>query len=90
MENKEGVFPFCSFNYKMVSYSKEIFQMEVTMGNDNACATCLYYVYDDEYEEYLCDMDMDEDEYVRLISDSHYRCPYYRNGDEYKVVRKQM
>ena len=58
------------------------------MGNDNACATCLYYVYDDEYEEYLCDMDMDEDEYVRLISDSHYRCPYYRNGDEYKVVRK--
>ena len=65
-------------------------EMEETMGNDNACATCLYYVYDDEYEEYLCDMDMDEDEYVRLISDSHYRCPYYRNGDEYKVVRKQM
>ena len=65
-------------------------EMEETMGNDNVCATCLYYVYDDEYEEYLCDMDMDEDEYVRLISDSHYRCPYYRNGDEYKVVRKQM
>ena len=26
-------------------------------------------------------MDMDEDEYIRLISDSHYECPYYRNGD---------
>ena len=33
---------------------------------------------------------MDEDEYMRLISDQHYQCPYYRNGDEYMVVRKQM
>ncbi len=60
------------------------------MASDNNCTTCLYYLYDDEYEEYICDMDMDEDEYVRLISDSHYECPYYRNGDEYRVVRKQM
>ena len=32
----------------------------------------------------------DEDEYVRLMTDSHYTCPYYRNGDEYAVVRKQI
>ena len=33
---------------------------------------------------------MDEDEVVRLMTDKHYRCPYFRNGDEYAVVRKQM
>ena len=49
-----------------------------------------YYTFDEDYEEYVCDMDMDEDEYVRFLSDSHYVCPYYRNGDEYKIVRKQM
>ena len=49
-----------------------------------------YYTFDEDYEEYVCDMDMDEDEYIRLISDSHYECPYYRNGDDYRIVRKQM
>lgn len=55
-----------------------------------SCGTCTYYVYDDEYEEYVCDISMDEDEYIRLISDKHYECPYYRNGDDYRIVRKQM
>ena len=41
-------------------------------------------------KSYMCDINMDEDEYMRLISDQHYQCPYYRNGDEYMVVRKQM
>ena len=45
-----------------------------------SCETCTYYTFDEDYEEYVCDMDMDEDEYIRLISDSHYECPYYRNG----------
>ena len=31
-----------------------------------------------------------EDEYVRLMSDTHYSCPYYRCGDEYLIVRHQM
>ncbi len=26
-----------------------------------------YYIYDDEYESYLCDVSMDEDEYMRLV-----------------------
>lgn len=51
---------------------------------------CAFYVYDDEYGAYLCDMNMDEDDYVRIMSDRYYQCPYYRNGDEYAVVRKQM
>lgn len=54
------------------------------------CETCTYFTYDEDYECYVCDIDMDEDEYVRLMSDDRYSCPYYRNGDEYLVVRKQM
>ena len=54
------------------------------------CEECAYFVYDDEYEEYLCEINLDEDEVARFYSDSHYNCPYYRNGDEYKVVRHQM
>ncbi len=53
------------------------------------CETCAYYYYDDEYECYVCDMDLDEDELQRFISGSSRECPYYRDGDEYKVVRKQ-
>ena len=49
-----------------------------------------FYIYDEEYEAYLCDMNMDEDDYVRILSDRYYQCPYYRDQDEYAVVRKQM
>ena len=34
-------------------------------------------------------INLDEDEYVRLV-EGHYRnCPYYRDGDCYKIARKQ-
>lgn len=32
-----------------------------------SCDTCLYYSYDEDYEAYMCDMDMDEDEYAHLF-----------------------
>lgn len=54
------------------------------------CYTCANYTYDEEYEEYVCDVNMDEDDYVRFITGKWEACPYYRNGDEYRVVRKQM
>lgn len=56
----------------------------------NECDTCAYFAFDEEYGDYLCEIDMDEDEYARLLTDSHYSCPYYRNGDDYAVVRHQM
>lgn len=55
-----------------------------------SCDTCAYYTYDDDDESWGCDISMDEDEYMRVVTDSHYSCPYYRNGDEYLVVRKQL
>ena len=53
------------------------------------CDTCAFYAYDEDYEAYVCDMDMDKDDYMRLMSDERFQCPYYRLGDEYAVVRKQ-
>ena len=64
--------------------------METTLAKTNSCDTCAYCGYDEEYGEYVCDIDMDEDEYIRFLTDHHSQCPYYRNGDEYLVVRSQM
>ena len=55
-----------------------------------SCESCTYYIYDEDYESYVCDINMDEDEYIRLMTDRYFQCPFYRNGDEYAVVRKQM
>lgn len=54
-----------------------------------SCESCAYFVYDEEFEEYACDMDMDEDDFGRMQSYPSSGCPYYRNGDEYAVVRHQ-
>ena len=54
------------------------------------CETCAYFSWDDEYEEYVCEVNMDEDEVYRLQMNHYKGCPFYRNGDEYKVVRHQM
>ncbi|MBQ8922811.1 MAG: hypothetical protein IJ060_11760 [Oscillospiraceae bacterium] len=55
----------------------------------NECDTCAYYMYDDDWECYVCEMNLDEDEWARLLSDERAHCPYYRDGDEYKIARKQ-
>lgn len=54
------------------------------------CETCAYYAYDEEYDEYLCEADIDEDDMARMAQGHLKACPYYRNGDEYAVVRHQM
>ena len=64
--------------------------MKKKTKTQSSCDTCAYCSYDEDYECYMCDINMDEDELARFLSDSHYSCPYYRNGDEYAVVRKQM
>ncbi|MCQ2538050.1 MAG: DUF6472 family protein [Lachnospiraceae bacterium] len=55
------------------------------------CDTCAYLMYDEEFDEYYCTVDMDEDDASREFQDSkRSSCPYYRNGDEYAVVKHQM
>jgi len=55
-----------------------------------SCDTCLFYVYDEEYNDYYCDVDMDEDDVARMMGSEKEHCPFYRNGDEYETVRHQM
>lgn len=54
------------------------------------CDSCAYYAYDEEYEAWYCSVNMDEDDYVRFMTDHRATCRYYRNGDDYAVVRHQM
>ncbi len=53
------------------------------------CDTCTNYTYDEEEEDYFCNMEMDEDDLVRFYSSPKNECPYYRLDDEYAVVRHQ-
>lgn len=52
------------------------------------CEDCVYNVYDEEQDAWFCDVRMDEDEFYRVFS-QRARCPYYRCGDEYELVRHQ-
>ncbi|MBO5859932.1 MAG: hypothetical protein J6R20_09185 [Clostridia bacterium] len=55
----------------------------------NICENCAYYDYNEEYECYECDVNLDEDELYRFMQGSSFECPYFTPYDEYKIVRKQ-
>lgn len=58
------------------------------MGS-SSCEDCAYYEYDDEYDYYYCDRNLDEDEMYKFLNSAFSACPYYSPYDEYKIARKQ-
>ena len=54
------------------------------------CEYCSNYVYDEEYGYYSCDVNLDEDEMGRFMTNTFQNCSYFQMNDEYKIVRKQM
>ncbi len=60
------------------------------MENKTNCDCCLNYIFDEEYDCYVCQANLDEDEMGRFIVNSFDNCPYFQLNDEYKIVRKQM
>ena len=56
---------------------------------DDLCESCWHYDYDEEYDEYYCMMDLDEDEVYRFFVSGRNHCPYYRRGDDYTLARRQ-
>ncbi|GAA6409905.1 hypothetical protein K040078D81_40220 [Blautia hominis] len=54
------------------------------------CEYCSNYVYDEEYGYYSCDVNLDEDEMGRFMTNTFQNCPYFQMNDEYKIVRKQI
>ena len=53
-----------------------------------SCECCGNYVYDEENEYYVCEVDLDEDDMVRFLKGDVRACPYYQSDDEYKIVRQ--
>ena len=41
------------------------------------CEMCANYCYYEDFEEYYCDVDLDEDEYMRFLSSSEKMQPQY-------------
>ena len=63
--------------------------MEMKTQKPTNCESCVYFDYDDELDDYVCTVNLDEDEALDFISGRNNACPYYRFYDEYKSVRKQ-
>ena len=60
------------------------------MSNAVNCEYCVNYSYDDDYECYTCEVNLDEDEMGRFLRGTVSACPYYQSDDEYRIVRRQM
>ena len=54
------------------------------------CDVCINYVYDEDCECYTCAVDLDEDEMLGFITGNFRSCPYFRFGDDYTIVKKQI
>ncbi len=54
------------------------------------CEECNNYMYDDEEECYVCDMNLDEDDMYKFLTGNNKDCPYYQSNNEYEVVKHQM
>ena len=54
------------------------------------CENCLYNSYDDEAGENYCTAAVDEDDLARMSYKKSKACPFYRGGNEYSIVRKQI
>lgn len=52
------------------------------------CDSCKNFVFDEEYDGYICMVSMDEDEVYRLHT--YRECPYCQSDDDYLIVRKQI
>lgn len=59
------------------------------MAKITNCEDCQYYIYDDEYDCFVCEMELDEDEMVHFLTGDFSNCPYYHRGDDYTLARKQ-
>ncbi|MFI3325686.1 MAG: DUF6472 family protein [Clostridia bacterium] len=53
------------------------------------CDICLNFEYNNEIEDYECIINMDEDEYSQFLNNSYYKCPYFRMGNDYTILKKQ-
>ena len=53
------------------------------------CDSCIHFVFDENYGDEACEVELDEDEFAAYTAGTFHRCPYYQFHDEYINVRKQ-
>jgi len=61
--------------------------MKKSKNTANNCDTCEFYNYDENLGENVCTVNLDEDEYYRMMTSA--KCPFYKYYNEYKSVQKQ-
>ena len=59
------------------------------MAGKSSCEFCAYYNYNEAFDDYECEVNLDEDDLARFMSGSDTSCPYFRFSDDYKIVEKQ-
>ena len=60
------------------------------MSGHFPCEDCMNYTFDEEYGDFTCEQDLDEDEMVRFLSRELTACPFYHSGDSgYYLSGKQ-
>lgn len=59
------------------------------MSKGSCCELCAHYMYDEVYDCYVCEINLDEDEMESFLKGSDFDCHYFSAYDEYKIVRKQ-
>lgn len=63
---------------------------QATKKVEGNCESCVFYDYDEDFDSYVCTMNLDQDELGRFLAGQTRACPYYRFYDEYKSVQKQI
>ena len=57
---------------------------ETEKKRESSCEDCVFYDYDEDWDTYSGQMNLDEDEMVRFLTGQNKGCPYYKYYDEYK------
>ena len=63
--------------------------MKQNANAQSCCELCVNYCYDEQFDEYNCAVNLDEDEMAGFLLHTRKECPFFRFGDEYTIVRKQ-
>ena len=50
------------------------------MEKGTNCEYCVNYSYDEDYECYTCEVNLDEDEMAHFITGNFRQCPYFKMG----------
>ena len=54
------------------------------------CEDCVYNSWDEDAGDSFCTAAVDEDDLARMSYRKSSRCHFYKGGDEYMIVRKQI